>query len=345
MKINDHEFTLREKQIYDWIYSIHPKKIDYSFPVQKKIIHTIGNWLNLDLKKDRLIDMDDPKFSGYFKILKEYLQKPEFFPYFCTFGELLNSEKLIYQIDKFYYIVSLCESEPKRFKYVIQTSERTFLKNKFDVLSDGKIKLNKLSLNSDFYSDDIQYINQDFIIDNYEALKKIVCENYLDVKQLNFSNPSLILANFQKSNQKNMKNFNYQRLFYPSQNLVFQTSDGNIPFSLDLMLTWSNTIANIDRDLGQESYHLPFPFSKKGLILYILYRLRFIHMNNISEADILDLKLDLVSTKGFIEYHQELYRIADYLEDKEMIEWIVPFFENNVTDMYTRQKFIEFIYL
>jgi hypothetical protein len=113
-------------------------------------------------------------------------------------------------------------------------------------------------------------------------------------------------------------------------------------------LAWSNTIANLvsDMDENNEVFHIDLPFTKNGFLFYCLYRLKFIecieHPQKIIE--LLDCKFNLNTTE-FLELHQELYRISDYLEDQKMIEFILCHFEENVSDVYTRQRFLELLNL
>jgi hypothetical protein len=340
--------NLREKQLYDWIYSINPKKIIYkSIDVQKKIIRVVGKWLELNLKINEPILFSDEKICKYVKLLEKFLYKQEFFPYFTTFGCKDEDElELVYQIDKYYFVVSLCESEPKRFKYVIQTTDLSYIKNKFDVLSDSLesniiIKLNKgIS----------ELSSEELIFENYETLKKKVCQT-INLKKLNYCTPTLLLSNPQKNMiQKSdlFKRVNCKRFFTDSQNFRAETLDGVVHFSLDLILSWSNTIANLVSDMEENSevFHIDLPFSKRGFLFYCLYRLKFIefieHPQKIIE--LLGCKFYLNSAE-FIELHQELYRISDYLEDQKMIEFIMTHFEENVSDVYTRQIFLELINL
>lgn len=339
--------NLRETQLYDWIYSINPKKIIYtSIDIQKKIIRVVGKWLELDLKSKEPILFTDEKICKYVKLLEEFLPKREFFPYFTTFGCKDEDElELVYQIDKYYFAVSLCESEPKRFKYVIQTTDLSYLKNKFDVLSES-IESNALIKLNKFISDS----SRELIFDNYESLKKLICQT-LNLKKLNYCTPTLLLSNPQKNMiQKSdpFKRVNCKRFFTDSQIFRAELLDGVVPFSLDLILAWSNTIANLVSDMEEnnEVFHIDLPFTKKGFLFYCLYRLKFIecieHPQKIIE--LLDCKFNL-STTEFLELHQELYRISDYLEDQKMIEFILCHFEENVSDVYTRQRFLELLNL
>jgi hypothetical protein len=359
----------REQEIYELIYEINPNKINYQPSIQSRIIKSVAQWLQIDLNKKKGINWNDNQISRCVSILREYLRLPEFFPYFTSDTSEFESTELIKQLEKFYFLSALCESEPYRLKYVIYTTDRSYMKNKFDVLEDGKIHLAKginLSTTSnwlDFPSDEKR------LYDNYEEMKKNVCEKNLYFLSLRYSTPSIILKNYSLDSDKNvnpilMKNrFDWSRLFSQKGCLQLETKDGLVHFSLDMFSTWSNTFCNWFSDISMrnelvqdsedtQSYIFSIPFSRKIFILYSLFRLIFVQKINIFPLHQLDQKITFLglhfnfgNSELFFENYEQLYLIADYLEDDSMIQWVVRHFDQEVGigNMYLRQKFLEIL--
>lgn len=332
-------FNIRENQIFDLIKEINPNKINYNHSTQIKIIHTIGKWLEIDMYISKPIDLEDKKIARYIHLLKEFLYKPEFFPLFVTYGshshiDVDDDMSLVYEIDKYYFVVSLCESEPKRFKYVIQTTERTFLKNKFDILENGKFTGTKKGAEENGEE-------SIFMLDNYEDLKKIVCHNNLNKRALSKCTPSILLKNYTPKTE--IKKINY-KIFFRNNHFQIECKDGTLGFNLELLLTWSNTVANWVSSMGEDVNELTIPFTKRTLILYALYRLMNIQkMEFDKKIEIHGYQFDFETNKEFMVVYEDLYKMADYLEDFEMLEWVVRYFYLSVNDIYLRQKFLELI--
>lgn len=316
--------NIREKQIYDMVKEVNPNKIKYDESFNKKIVQTIGKWLDIDLSLNQYFDMEHIDIKNCINSLREFLLKPEFFPHVNS-----NNSSLVYDMERFYFVVSLCESEPKRFKYVIQTSLNTYLKNKFDVLENGRINLNKAS-------------GESLNIGSYEEMKKLVCDTKLHEEELEICRPSFILSNF--ISKKSLKKMNFATFFSQKGNFKINCTDGSFGFSLELLMSWSNTVINwVDCLDGCDE--LLLPFNKRIVILYILIRLSLNQKSQQNKVNLHGHQFDFETNQEFIENHQLLYKIADYLEDEEMIESIVRKIHDTVKDIYSRQKFLEILNL
>jgi hypothetical protein len=329
----------------------------------------VANWLEVDLKITSPFDLNEPETKKYMDLLEGLLKKPEFFPFYCYEGSKYYEENLIRQISKFYFISSLCESEPKRFKYVFQLPYRTqqkdsylihipknlIVKNKFDILDEGKCQTNNKSTGGPV------------CFDSYEIFKREVCEKgYETVKLDTISFPHILKSNGLRP--FNIVNIPFHKYFSPSQKLLIQTSDDfKLHFSYDLLSLWSETISNCIKDIQIDNsndehysytpnllrhYQIIIPFTKRIFILYCIYRITNYNKLDLvfgitdtiqKSLTVLDETFNFQNYKEFFDNYEELYKMADYLEDAEMIHWIIRGFNYINTNIYQKQRFLELI--
>jgi len=336
------------KQISEWLIQNHPKKFEDQN--RNVIVEIIFKWLSQANFPDNIKDNSSPTplshhnehldFNTYpFRLLDEYLSKPEFFVY-------LGTKSIIYE--KFNYhpvIVSLCESESGLFKYlhIVKKMESiTFRKFKFKVCKDGKIHDLSRKKTYNNYDDMIKYLI------THECYDHQMFEDPREIKISNLRN-TLIKRLIQKDLLDNK--IIYYFISKNTSEIIF--NDGSMRFLVDELSNWSNTISNMMLDSCVDETPIQLYVTKEIFVIYALFRISIFFQYNISPniLNILSEKVDgfpftkeQFNIQMVIKHIISLYRFCDYMEDNMAMAKLIDIFRENVSDKYERQRFYDILF-
>jgi hypothetical protein len=322
------------EKVFQLIKNKFPKKIKYDQDCQDVIIKTICSWLQID--KNCYHKWED--IEKLILNLEEIFQLPEFtFVYHTSlFTSLLSTQHILYNMHLDYkcfpFVVSLCESEPGVFKYIIQT-EMKMCKYKFDYTKNKTFNLRAR--------------NGVKIFVEYEEMKKYALKDEDEViHEVDKSHKS---HQAMKKSKADYGSTNLQRFLHKNQRIVFRTKDNQLfPFSLDLLTTWSKVILMMTDDLetlsdnsdntSSELIELDIACDSKTFINYIACRL--FACDKIKVRKLLDGS-EYDYEKIMLENHIELYQFSHYLEDNKFCDKVIYFVNQYEKNMYRLQKFLE----
>lgn len=326
------------QQIYEWIQEKYPKKFKEEH-LRDKIVDTVVKWLSVN--NDNQLNTN----TRYFKLLNEYFNKPEFFPYLDTDNSIQT------KFNHYPILLSLCQSEPGKFKYLIVVKKTSWpfgqviAKYKFEVLEDGRIY--NLTKNNFF--------------ENYEDMKKYLitnecfdCHYSSDPREITITKRRNSLM--KKSNQTDLFSNKIIYYFLSKDTSEIILLDGKINFHIYELSSWSYTITNMLSDsqiMSNDQKQIIIPVSKKIFVIYILLRLsNFLQYEisssilsklaeNISDFPSLE---DSFGVETITKNINELYRLCDYLEDILALPKLIDIIRTNVDDKYEKQKFYDMVF-
>lgn len=329
--------SIAEAQIYK-VLENHGRKLYEPKDTFVYTLQCILNWLGNESYDENGLKYDSQLFQKRLALLDFYFAKPEFFP--CLNFELKN-EFLLQKLRRFSFLVSLCESEPGKFKYF-------YFKDAFDGFNHpfilSKIKFEHLE---NFAITDLTNKRS---YKNYETMKKFVIER--DSYQFHpISDPQNLWFREQILSKKPVQILTYGQVLHYFQesklNLQLELQDGSISFSKDLLCFWSSTFSCLlvcDNDLCKSSMDIIIlNFTKRTMITYLLFRLSDFMKIKMEEKVIQNLLGSdvLLGPQNFLEDIKELYFLCDYLDDKIAIYKLMKLFDRQVTQKYERQKFYD----
>ena len=339
VKVND--------EILNWIQKNHPRKLSpYDDP--SIVVEIIMNWLTPDSYSENGLKLEDPVVQEKFRLLDEYFSKVEFFPV-LKYTLQKDQYQLIKKFKYYSILISLCESDPGKFKYIynkkksllwIQGSE--MMKCKFQVLQDGSI-------------DDLTHKRK---FENYEEMKKHIIMNdtyefVSDPKDETFFETKHLLTQKAKTSRIISDYQIIHYFLYDSTPLVLV--DGKITFSLHTMGVWSNVLSDMmfDEERRDGQYDIHLITTRKIFVLYVLYRLTNFLQNSLS-INILKVLSEKIpdfpdfdepfGTSLIVKNIIEIYKFCDYLEDSSALPNLLDIFRENVSDKYEIQKFYDLIF-
>ena len=330
--------SVAEEQIYKVLKNygrkLYEPKETFSITLQ-----CILTWLGDECYDANGLKFDSQTFQKRLDLLHFYFAKHEFFP--CLNFESKN-QFLIQKLRRFSFLVSLCESEPGKFKYF-------YFKDAFDEFNSNPFILSKIKFEHlDNFA--ITDLTNKRSYKNYECMKKFVIEK--DSYPFHpISDPQNLWFREQILSKKPVQILTYEQVLHYFEesklNLQVELQDGNLSFSKDLLCYWSSTFSCLlvsDNDLCKSSMDIiNLNFTKRTMITYILFRLSDFMKIKLEEKVIQNLLGSdvLLGPKNFLEDIKELYFLCDYLDDKIAIYKLMKLFDRQVTQKYQRQKFYD----